>query len=266
MTLTATNEKRISYTQLNMFLRCGEQYRRRYIEGEIIPPSGSLVRGRTCHAAEEKNFRQKIQSKQDLPLAEVLDAFSTAWEEEKYSIAFTEEELEGQTPTAALGTWKDSGVALLTVYQEQIAPLARPTHVEQGFTVNFQGGYPPLIGYLDRIDDHTIIADVKHVAKSPSQGAIDSDMQMTVYDLGFRTAFGRTPTALVRECAVATKTPKTVVQRCEARSPQAINHLLCRIEAFLDAMQKGVFLPADNGHWCCSPKWCGYYHSCKYRQ
>jgi len=261
-----TERKHVSISQLNMFLRCGEQYRRRYVEGEIIPPSGSLVRGSCCHKGEEHNFRQKIGSQQDLPLADVLDVFSTAWEEQKYSIAFTEDELAGQSPTKALGAWKDSGTALVKVYQEQVAPTTRPTHVEQGFTICFDGGFPDLIGFIDRIDAATIIADQKHVGRSPSAGAVETDAQMTTYDLGFRAAFGRKPTELVRECAVATKVPKTVVQRCGPRDDAALNHLLWRFEAFVAALEKGVFLPASNGHWCCSPKWCGYYHTCKYRQ
>lgn len=266
MTLTVGDRPHISYTQLNMFLRCGEQYRRRYIEGEIIPPSGALVRGSSCHKAEEVNYKQKIETKKDLPLSDVQDAFSAAWEEEKYSIAFTEEELEGQSPTQALGRWKDSGVGLIKVYQEQVAPTARPTHVEQGFTIRFEGDHPDLIGFIDRIDEGTIIADQKHVGKSPPAAAILSDIQMTTYDLGFRAAFGRKPTKLVRECAVATKVPKTVVQDCGPRDDAAIEHLVWRLAAFMEALEKGVFLPAGNGDWCCSPKWCGYYPTCKYRQ
>jgi hypothetical protein len=48
-----------------MFQRCGEQYRRRYLENEIIPPGISARIGSGVHKAAEINFRAKIQTGED---------------------------------------------------------------------------------------------------------------------------------------------------------------------------------------------------------
>ena len=39
----------LSPSQMGMYCRCGEQYRRRYIEKEIIPPGFALIKGGSVH-------------------------------------------------------------------------------------------------------------------------------------------------------------------------------------------------------------------------
>ena len=63
----------ISFSSLSMFLKCGEQFRRRYECNEIIPPSASLARGTCGHKSLEANFRQKIETREDLFVPEDPD-------------------------------------------------------------------------------------------------------------------------------------------------------------------------------------------------
>jgi len=42
-------KRQLSYTQLNMFLRCPRQYEYRYIHGLKVPPSGAMVQSRVWH-------------------------------------------------------------------------------------------------------------------------------------------------------------------------------------------------------------------------
>src|SRR3989338_2205413 len=74
-TLACQPEKRrLSFTQLNMFLRCPRQYHYRYVLGIRTPASGAMVQSRVWHETVERNYRQKIASHTDLPL-EDLQAF-----------------------------------------------------------------------------------------------------------------------------------------------------------------------------------------------
>ena len=256
----------ISFTQLNMFLRCGEQYRRRYIDGKIIPPSGSLVRGKCCHHAISVNMTQKIKSKQDLALEQIKDAFADEWESTKYQIAWNEDELDGQSPKKVEGQYKDAGIALTEIFHIEQCPNCQPIKVEDEFLIKFEGGYLPLLGYIDRIDADDILAEQKFVSKSPPKNEIENAVQVTAYDLGFRAKYGKKPTWLWMQWAIATKQPKTVLQSCRPREDDVINRFLFRLEAFMSALERGVFLPASNDAWVCSPKWCGYYQSCKFRK
>lgn len=133
----------ISFTQLNMLLRCGEQYRRRYIQKEIIAPSGSMIRGRSCHKSEEVNFRQKIKTNLDLPVEQVKDIFSDEWEMGKYQIQWTEEELNGNSPQKVEGNFKDSGIGLIQIYHAQLAPLQFQKRLRKNSPFNSKVGIPP---------------------------------------------------------------------------------------------------------------------------
>jgi hypothetical protein len=258
-------EKHISFSQLNMLLKCGEQFRRRYVQGEIIAPSGSMVRGRSCHKAEEKNFVQKMKSNIDLPTEEVKAFFSDEWEKDKYQIQWTEEELSGDSPSKKEGEYKDVGVSLVEVYHTEIAPSTIPEAVEEKFTVQFDGGYPNLTGIIDRIDEGGQVIDLKFVGRSPSEDDLQKDIQITAYDYGYRATRKKKPFLLKKEYAVATKKPKTVIQQSEARDDETINRFLRRLESAMTSIEKGNFLPASHGWWGCSPKWCGWWSTCKVR-
>jgi hypothetical protein len=67
----------ISPSQMDMFFRCGEQYRRRYVLGEIVPPGVALVKGSAVHKAAEVNYRQKVETHVDLALSDLTDAAAT---------------------------------------------------------------------------------------------------------------------------------------------------------------------------------------------
>jgi hypothetical protein len=260
------DKKHISFSQLNMFLRCGEQYRRRYIEGHIIPPAGKMIRGKCCHKAEADNFKNKIEQQEFLSTEAVIDLFVTEWDASEHQIGWTEEELDGQSPKKAAGQMKDSGVRLVKVFNDEQLALCDPAKIEDEFTIEFEGGYLPLNGFIDRIDRGEIVAEEKFVGKSPIKDEIQIDVQMTNYDLGYRAKYGKPPHSLTKQWAVDLKTPKTVIQTCLPRTDDIINRYLNRLEVFMKALETGTFLPAANDAWCCSPKWCGYYQTCKMRR
>lgn len=255
----------VSFSQLNMFLRCGEQYRRRYVQGEIISPSASLIRGKGCHKSMEKNWTQKVETRKDLPVEAISDYFSDYWDIHRYLIAWNEDDLQDESPKKAAARFKDSGIQLLQVFHQEQAPNCQPVTVEDEFTVEFKDSYPPLIGIIDRIDEGDIIAEEKFVSKSPSKDDVLTDIQLTNYDLGFRQKYKRKPKKLKKQWAVNTKIPKTVIQEAEPRDDETITRYLFRLQSFMDALQKGIFLPATNSSWWCSDKWCGYWKTCKFK-
>lgn len=255
----------ISHTQINMLLKCGIQYEFRYINGVVAPPSASLVRGKCGHTTLEKNFRQKIETKQDLPVEEMKDTFSDEWEKSKYGIVWKKKEIGNLSPSKAGGLFKDTGIALVSKFHENLSPLIRPVAVEAPFEVNFEGDYPKLIGYIDREDEGDEIGEVKFTGKSPSADDAQTDIQLTIYDLGYRVRHGHPPNKLKKQFAVSTKEPKTVSLEVGHRDDATINRLMWRIQSVMEALKKGVLTPAPAGSWWCSENWCGYWDNCKYR-
>ena len=77
-------------------MKCMEQIRRRFIEGEIIPPGVAMVVGTGTHKSIEKNLTSKIVWDELLPVEEVADIardeVNQAWESSE--IRLEPEELE----------------------------------------------------------------------------------------------------------------------------------------------------------------------------
>jgi hypothetical protein len=130
MSATAT-KPHASNTQIEMLCRCGESYRRRYIEGEIIPPGIAALKGTGLHRAAETNMRQKIDSHVDLPAREIVDAAVSAFETQVHGgLSLTDEEM-GRGASIVVGEAKDDVAELADVHARQQAPDYQPILVEQ---------------------------------------------------------------------------------------------------------------------------------------
>jgi hypothetical protein len=136
----------LSASQLNMFSRCPEQYRRRYVLGEKERPAAALVWGSADHYAHEQNFAQKILSGEDIPGDDVKLAFA-----EGFDRAVDRSGGEGEVDWGQdkPGEMKDRGAALVGVYHKQVSPRIQPTAVETKFKVDLPGVPVPVIGYVD---------------------------------------------------------------------------------------------------------------------
>ena len=253
----------LSYTQLNMLLRCGEQYRRRYIEGEKVPPGSAGALGKSFHLAQESNYRQKITTKQDLPAQAVKDTFSDAFDIESKNVLWTPEEAEAGISNVK-GELKDEGVKLVGVYHQEVAPTIQPETCEEVVPVTLDGFPYDLKCIIDLVDDKRIIHDSKTRARSPVADEADKSMQLTAYALAYWVSRKEKETGLQLDVAVRTKTPK-IVQLPTQRTNEQIERFLETMARAATAIQGGVFLPAPEGAWYCSPKFCGYYGTCKVR-
>lgn len=136
----------LSASQLTLFARCPEQYRRVYVLGERRPPAGALIFGSADHKAHELNFAQKISSGVDLPVDDVKTAFAEAFDNEVEK-AGGENEVEWENDKP--GDLKDTGVALVAHYTKNVSPRIQPLAVEEKFEIEIPGVPLKVIGYVD---------------------------------------------------------------------------------------------------------------------
>ena len=264
------DQEHLSFSRVGMYLKCGEQFNRRYVKGEIAPPSGSLARGSCGHKALEVNFRQKVSTREDLPGEAIKDAYADSWEAKKYEIAWSDTELKESSPGKLVGRYKDTGIGLVSLFHKELSPSILPVSVEEKITVEFNEDIPPLLTILDRIDEADVvgqaggIGEVKFTAKSPPANDAATDLQLTVYDFAYRVKYGRPPQVMRKQWAVDLKTQKIVEQVVEARADEQITRMLHRLWAAYQGMNKGIFQPAAAGSWWCAPNWCGYWRTCKF--
>jgi len=251
-----------SFSQINMYSRCGEQYRRRYIEGERVPPGIALHRGTGVHKGAEHNFSQKIESREDLPKAEIVDAAVAGFDDslERGDLLLSREE-KSKGKNVIVGDARDATARLAGVLADDLAPTLQPILVEERAEISI--GPTNLLGYIDLVTEDEVIHDLKTSAKSPVETDVAKSGQMTAYTGLYAAVFKRWPQGAAMDYLVDTKTPKAVTIQT-ARTKEDVEAWLKVVEAVLNGIEAEIFLPAPEGSWACSERFCGYWATCPY--
>lgn len=241
----------LSATQINMFKRCGQQYYYRYCEGLKCPPRAALTLGSSFHFGLAINYGQKVASRQDLPLGDVLDAYSARFED-------MAEDTEWQQENPA--KVKDSGIATLKTYQEQVAPEIQPSEVERQFKLSFKHVPWTFTGYMDVLDENMVIVEAKTTSRSLSEPQPDHVLQVTGYAAGLLATTGVKQTARI-DYAVKKKEPAICTFRVLI-DDKKVDFFLTVMGRVAQGIENEIWVPNRNSN-LCSEKWCGYWHRCQ---
>lgn len=240
----------ISPTQLNMYLRCPAQYYFRYIEGLVIAPNAAMTKGWTVHKGIEENYKQKIETKKDMRLEDILEFTATVFEEKAEETEWDEDK----------GKTKDEAIQLISLYHTSVAPTVQPVCVEQRIEVPLEDIGINLLGFIDLVDSEGYIRDTKTARRSPAKNAIDKNLQLSVYSLAYRKLTGRNEQGVKLDYLVQNKTPKVVTLETK-RTEDDLLRLQSIIQGVVSGIKNNVFYPnIDN--YLCSEKWCGYWNEC----
>jgi putative RecB family exonuclease len=250
MTTELKMGKHLSVTQLKMYLRCPLQYKFRYIDELKIPPSSEITLGKSIHTTLEENYKQKINTRQNLSLEYITDVFSDIWERSIKDTFFSEDEKPGKI--------KDEGIKLVKTYHENIAPNIQPAYVEREFNLPLAGLDYTLKGFIDLIDEHGVIIDHKTTKRLMQENVVVNDLQLTAYAFAYRLLEKRQEKGLRFDVMVRTKQPK-IQQITTTRSEHDINRLFRIIKHVSKAIESELFYPNVNP--MCPA--CGYSSLCK---
>jgi len=241
---------------------CMEQFRRRYIEKEIIPPGVALIVGTGTHKGVDVNMQHKIQTGELLQAEQVADAardgVNVAWEQ---GVKLEPEELQKGIQLVR-GEAVDKAVRLATLHHKEKAPRINPIHAERPFTLEIAGYQFDLAGRID-LQEADSVRDTKTSGKTPAATCAERSLQLKAYALAVKVIDGKAPSKVFLDYLIDTKTPKSESFSHEPDF-EDFQAVLNRIEVIAAAMEKGVFVPVEPTHWCCDPKWCGYYATCRY--
>jgi len=260
--------RRWSPSNLGTMHRCAEQYRRRYVEGEIIPPELQQIRGRAVHRAVELNMQAHVEDGDYLPIEAVEDAASDALTLELGVGGWVCGPLyDDLTIDQATGRVRDQAVKLSALHATEVAPTFTPAAAELKVEIQASPGMPAtLVGVIDIVDETQKIRDTKTTGKSPPKGAADDSGQLTFYELLYQAFYGAPSRGQSLDYLVMTPKRgdlKTVTLETE-RSTEDLISLVERIRVADRAVEADIFVPAPTDHWACSPQWCGYYDTCRY--
>lgn len=158
----------LSATSVSMFMRCPEQFRQRYVLGIKEAPGAALVLGSGFHFANETNFRQKIESGQDLPVETIVEAFHAGWDQKLDEYGGVDEIKwdEREKPD----TLRDKGATLSRKYREQVSPKLFPRHVEREFNMPLAG--TTFNGYIDLEGNYAEGVSLASTPENPSPDVV----------------------------------------------------------------------------------------------
>lgn len=258
--------KPFSNTQLGMYENCGEQYRRRYILGEKMPPGAAQIRGISVHKAVSVNLKQKIDSAVDLPVEQVVQAAADEVERAFHGEVMLTEEQRSLGVRAVKGTVLDQATALTRLHSQKVAPTIQPALVEESVTIPpIAGMETGLIGIIDLADRAGVVEDLKTASRSPKPSDADDSEQLDVYDILYQARTGQRPAAVRLRHLVRTAAGNlSVVTQDSQRTEEQRQAWLERMAVAQAGIKAGTFMPTKRTNWWCDPKWCGYHSTCRY--
>jgi hypothetical protein len=262
--MSETQKPHISDSQLTMHGKCPEQWRRRYIEKEVIPPGVAMLIGSGVHIGAETNFGQKIESHVDMPRGEIIEAAVAGFKARiggDGCLLSEDEASRGKTVVVSQAT--DTIVTLAGLHADQQAPDYQPMEVECHTRIELPASTHDILAITDLRDDQDRVVDFKTAGKSKSQTDADHSTQLTTYAAAYEVDHGRPCSELRLDTLVKTKKPKRQILTT-TRDEADYRVLASRMDAMLRSIKTGVFTAAPVGAWWCSAKWCGYAETCKF--
>lgn len=240
----------MSGTSLQTFLRCGHQWYLANVVRLKSPPNVRQVLGIAAHSAVEHNMAQKVVSKTDVPLQEMVDVFSDNFDAHVDEVEDDEDH----------GKAKDDGVGLVGLHRTSVSPLIQPIWVEEAGQLTIDD--IPYSWTIDIADDKGRIRDTKTKMRRPTLE--ENMLQMTGYALGYRERTGLIETDVVIDGLVRTKVPQYVPLYGGTVNDGQIGAFAATLSAAASAIGHGDFPPNGLQNGACS--WCGYAPVCKYRK
>lgn len=237
---------------INMWLKCPRQYMYRYMMGLKLQPKSALTVGIAFGDGVDHNMIQKVETKKDLPVADVLDAYSTAFDKRS-----PETDWDGDDP----GEQKDMGARMLKTFQEKAAPNINPKTVQESFRVETDAGYA-LGGTFDVTEENHLIRDQKTSKQEYAEDAVNTEVQPAVYSFAYEAKRGVRPDFAFDVVTKHKKEPRYQLVRGRVSDIQT-QQLFEAINIMHSQIQRGEFQYAPSGAWWCSKSWCGYWSQCK---
>lgn len=247
--------RELHQSEIHTFLKCGKMWEFRYVQGIKTPPRAALTVGRAVDTAITQNLAQKIQTGIDLKESDVLDACASDFDKTS-----PETEWLDDVP----GEQKDVAISCVKAHHKEIAPFIQPETVQEKFILETSAGYN-LGGTIDIIDKAGKVRDSKTSKGKYAEDAVFRAIQPALYDFAYEALRGKPSTGFAYDVMIKpTKTIPARAQVIEAKVTQDDrNWLFDTIHNVDKAMRAGVALPAPDGSWWCSEKWCGYWSRCK---
>ncbi|MFN0168424.1 MAG: RecB family exonuclease [Bryobacteraceae bacterium] len=237
----------LSPSQLRTWLDCQARWWYRYALHLPDPPGADRVLGLAVHDVIAENFRQKIETKQDLTVAGVTALFRQAW-----AVRAEEARWQAGDDLDDLGRL---GETMVRLYVDKAAPRIELAAVEVPVSGAIAG--VAVRGRIDLLDVDGRVIDLKTAKRAPNGVNSDYRAQIATYAQLCPAASG----AARLDTLVKTKTLKLVEQSFAIgdsdRKQTTVLYPLAQ-----EGMRSGLYLPNRNS-FLCSQRHCPYWERCQ---
>lgn len=236
-------------SEVNCYVQCSAKYRFQYVDRIQVPKALALAFGSSVHSSLEKNYRQKIETREDLSVEEVVQEFSDAFDRETQEVEKVELLEEPES--------KDIGIKLVGCYHRKIAPILQPKAVEHKVEATYKGYDYGITGTIDLLTENLELHDHKTAGKRMSAPPDSHVRQGSAYHL-MATAIGEKIKSVSFDYLVKKKNPE-VYSAVIQTDPM---YFLKLAQVVGEAVQRGVFIP-NRDSVMCNKRFCKYFAVCE---
>lgn len=252
----------LSYSSINLYLTCPENWRRKYFEKQPQPSTPALIVGSAFHGTVE---RAVIANTEAGGLGPRLAAiWPNVWSE-KMEADGANVEWGADTPDQHF----NDGLRLVSAkpVQEMVAgvrPLVDDAghFIERKVSIDVPGVPVPIIGYIDIVTADGVPGDFKTSSTRWSQDKAEGEIQPLFYLAALHQMGMPSPGNRFRHYVVTkTKTPDAMVIE-HTHTWDEIFWLYELVRQVWRGIEAEIFPTNPNG-WLCSAKWCAYWGDCR---
>lgn len=250
--LQAKEVWRVSPSQISTYQKCGRQWMYRYIHKLKSPYSPALVLGQSIHEALEINYKNKLFYQEDLAYSEVEGYFVNAVQAREQETIWAD---------SSQNDIIETGRRALKFYYDTVAVNIFPKVIEHKFTFPIMPGFE-MTGIIDLIDQEDRIIDHKTSARASwNQEKADRALGLTIYSMAASESNKLSQVVRI-DSIVCGKTPK-IEQFTSVRNAEDYYRAMTTIRSMIKGIQAGIYMPAQEDHWCCTKKFCSYFDRCQ---
>lgn len=259
----------IHQSMLSTGLMCGERLRRRYIVGDVVPPSIPAGRGTAVHKASDVNLKHKLEKGDSLPLGDLLDVTRDGYVEAfEYGNQVHLPKEDWPQRKTLLNNGLNDALRCTELYLDEVAPGIVPVAVEESFLIKVEGVKRPLAGRMD-YQEGNIVGDLKTSGMKWQDGRIMQEIQPVFYTFIHEYTRGVRPEfvyniLIARRNKEGKETSTSLQVQSMTPTDEQYSALFAKISAFERLLDAEIYPPANPSAWWCTEKWCGYWTTCPY--
>jgi len=248
--MKGTTRSYLSVSQIRKYMNCGMQYYYRYVEGMSEKMGSAVLRGSSVDNAANEHFLKQAVTNQGLTEVQFVDFAVNVHEKEQDSETF-----DWTKDDVTKNKSKDRTSKLAATYHKEFGGMFKAKDVQVEL-VSVDDDGEEFKGFADFITVDGIVVDNK-VKKRNVTPDLTRDVQLVKYaDMANVNKVGM---AVVQDL----DSPKNFYHQANVTQDHK-DRVNKRIQHVKSGIKNKVFMPAAEGSWICTQKWCSFWDICEF--